>query len=112
MKPVRRNRRLVLEAAVAQGDGMGGITEVWEPQGVLWAGIVAGSGREVAVDLVLQERVGLRITVRAAPPGAPSRPLPGQRFREGARIYPIRAVAEADAEGRYLVCFAEEGARA
>ena len=33
------------------------------------------------------------------------------RFREGARIYPIIAVAEADPEGRYLVCYAEEGGR-
>jgi head-tail adaptor len=112
MKPVRRNRRLVLEVPVMQGDGMGGVVEVWESRGVLWAGIVAGTGREVAVDLVLQDRVALRITVRAAPPGAPSRPMPGQRFREGTRVYPIRAVTEADAEGRYLVCFAEEGARA
>ena len=39
------------------------------------------------------------------------RPIAGQRFREGARIYPIIAVAEADPEGRYLVCYAEEGGR-
>jgi head-tail adaptor len=49
--------------------------------------------------------------VRGAPVGAPSRPVAGQRFREGARIYPILAVAEADPEGRYLVCHAEEGGR-
>jgi head-tail adaptor len=49
-----------------------------------------------------------RIVVRAAPPGAPSRPQAGQRFREGGRLFAIRAVAEAGGAGRFLVCFAEE----
>jgi head-tail adaptor len=30
------------------------------------------------------------------------------RFRDGARLYRIGAVSEADATGRYLVCFASE----
>ena len=57
-------------------------------------------------------RMGFRITVRAAPQGAPSRPTPLQRFRDGARLFAIEAVTEADPEGRFLVCFAreEEGA--
>lgn len=56
--------------------------------------------------------MGFRITVRAAPQGAPSRPTPLQRFRDGARLFAIEAVTEADPEGRFLVCFAreEEGA--
>ncbi|MCE8471036.1 head-tail adaptor protein, partial [Rhodovulum sulfidophilum] len=46
--------------------------------------------------------------VRGAPPGAPSRPAAGQRFREGTRYFHIRAVTEHDARGLYLACYAEE----
>jgi len=49
-----------------------------------------------------------RITVRAAPVGHAMRPRPEQRFREGARIFRITAVAEGDLRGRYLTCFVEE----
>ena len=42
------------------------------------------------------------------PPGCEARPRPGQRFREDARVWRIRAVAEAYPAGRYLTCFAEE----
>ena len=59
-------------------------------------------------DQRLASAMGYRITVRAAPVGAPSRPRPDQRFREGARVFRILAVAERDAVGRYLTCFAEE----
>jgi head-tail adaptor len=52
--------------------------------------------------------MGYRITVRAAPQGAPSRPKPSQRFRDGARIFSIDAVTESDPGGRFLVCFATE----
>ena len=52
--------------------------------------------------------VTYRITVRAAPFGAPRRPKPEQRLREGARVFRIAAVAEDDADGRYLTCFAQE----
>ncbi len=46
--------------------------------------------------------------MRAAPIGAPSRPRPDQRFREGARIFRIHSVTERDDQGRYLTCFATE----
>ena len=111
MRARRLSRRLVLEGAERVADGSGGYADRWSSRGVLWAEVVAGTGREIGVDLVARERVGLRIMVRGAPAGAPSRPIAGQRFREGARIYPIIAVAEADREGRYLVCYAEEGGR-
>ncbi|NJS38774.1 MAG: head-tail adaptor protein [Rhodobacteraceae bacterium] len=52
--------------------------------------------------------VPYRITVRAAPTGAVSRPKAGQRFREGTRLFPILAVTEADPYGRFLTCFARE----
>ncbi len=104
----RLNRRLVLEAPERVADGAGGHGVVWEDRGVLWASIAPGAGREaVAVGAALS-RVILRITVRAAPAGAPSRPVAGQRFREGQRRYAILSVTEADAAARHLTCLAEE----
>lgn len=102
------NRSLVLEAPVQVSDGAGGYTRNWQPLGVLWAQVKAGSGREAAAFAVTVSRVPYRIVVRAAPDGAPSRPVAGQRFREGARIFNIQAVAEKDAQGRFLTCHAQE----
>ncbi|GHE00307.1 tail protein [Allgaiera indica] len=108
MDTPRLNRRLVLEAPVVAPDGAGGFTETWTAQGVVWAELRPGTGRESFGDAVTLARVPFRITLRAAPPGAPSRPEPGQRLREGTRIFTILAVAERDPEGQYLTCFARE----
>ena len=105
---VALNRALVLEAPVRVPDGAGGFSNDWQSLGVLWAHIKAGSGRETAAFAATVSRVPWKITVRAAPFGAPSRPVPGQRFREGGRLFQINAVAEKDAQSRYLTCFAEE----
>ena len=108
MTPPRLNRALVLEAQEITPDGMGGGTKSWIPQGRLWAQIITGTGRQEAGEFTQRDLVGYRITVRAAPDGAPSRPCAGQRFRAGARIFDTLAVAERDADARYLVCFAQE----
>jgi len=108
MARVRLNRKLVLEAAERAPDGAGGWEESWTVLGTLWADIRARTGRDAGGEAANLSRTGYRITVRAAPHGADSRPRPGQRFRDGARIFAIEAVAEADAAGRYLTCFAEE----
>jgi head-tail adaptor len=102
------SRRLVLEEVIGTSDGAGGIVRTWSTMGVLWAQVRAGSGREKAADFVTLSSMSYRITVRAAPPGAPSRPKPEQRFRDGARIFRILAVGEAGSDGRYLTCFAQE----
>jgi head-tail adaptor len=101
-------RRLVLEAPQRIADGAGGYSEAWVPLGQLWAEVKAGTGRERSGELVTVSTVPYRITVRAAPIGAPSRPRPEQRFREGERLFRILAVAERDAGARYLTCFAHE----
>ncbi len=102
------NRSLVLEAPLRVGDGAGGYVHDWQSMGVLWAEVKAGSGRETASSATTVSRVPYRITVRAAPFGAASRPVAGQRFRAGARIFNINAVAEQDAHAQYLTCHAEE----
>lgn len=107
MAPVL-SRQLQLEAAQRASDGAGGYTTAWVPLGMLWAEIVAGTGRDVAAVGTVLSRVVYRITVRAAPVGAPSRPKPEQRFREGTRIFKVISVTEFDPGGRYLACQAEE----
>ncbi len=104
----RLTRPLVLEDPVTTLDGAGGFATSWQPLGTLWAAIRAGAGRARDGALGPTGAVRLTVTLRAAPPGSPRRPRPDQRLREGTRIFRILAVAEADAEGRYLTCTAEE----
>lgn len=108
MTAPRLNRRLVLEEPQRVADGAGGHTLNWTPRGVIWAAIEPGTGRERAGEFATLASVHCRITVRGAPEGAPSRPRPDQRFRDGTRLYRVTAVTEADAQARYLVCFAVE----
>jgi head-tail adaptor len=109
MKDVALTRKLVLEEPQKVPDGAGGFTEVWVALGVLWADVRAGTGRErEAAGLFTVSTVPYRITVRAAPDGAPSRPKPDQRFRDGERLFRIMAVTERDAAGMYLECFSRE----
>lgn len=104
MKVPHFNRKLVLEAPQRLSDGAGGFSEVWQALGIIWGEVLPrGSGREVEAS-----ELKLKITVRAATQSAPSRPTAAMRFRDGDRVYSIDAVTEADAAGRYLVCFANE----
>lgn len=102
------NRKLVLEDAVQLPDGSGGYAESWVALGQVWAEVAAGTGREKAGEFVTVSSVPYRITVRAAPFGAASRPKPDQRFREGTRLFRINAVTEMDGRAQYLVCLANE----
>lgn len=108
MRRVHLTRQLVLEAAERMPDGAGGFAEAWVGLGTLWAEMVARTGRTRGGEEVPVSATGYRITVRAAPEGAAARPRPGQRFRDGARVFHIEAVAERDAGARFLVCFARE----
>ena len=102
------NRKLVLEHAVRTPDQSGGYATVWSTLGALWAEIAPGTGAERGANALALSRVPLKITVRAAPVGSDARPMAGQRFREGPRIYSILAVAERDTQARFLVCHAQE----
>ncbi|SFN88940.1 head-tail adaptor [Roseovarius lutimaris] len=108
MGPVHLNRELVLEVPDRQPDGAGGFIEAWLPRGTLWAEVVARTGRGVAGAAVSLSRATFRITVRAAPQDSPARPKPGQRFRDGSRLFVIQSVTERDAAGRFLTCWAQE----
>ncbi len=104
----RLSVRLTLETPVRQDDGMGGYTHVWSEIGTLWAEMRAGSGREQFAEVGPESVVRWRIVVRGAAHGDPRRPRAGQRLRLGQRIFAIEAVAEQDAAGRWLTCFARE----
>lgn len=108
MRPPVLARPLVLEARARVADGAGGFADTWEARGTLWAEVAAGSGSAAEGGDVALGALGLRIVVRAAPQGAPERPEPGQRFRDGARLYAILAVSERDGAGRHLLCHARE----
>lgn len=102
------SRLLTLEAPTRSPDGAGGYASAWAVLGTLWAEVAPAAARESVVPGARRVEQPLRITVRGRPVGAPSRPVAGQRFREGARAFPILAVREADPLGRFLDCAAHE----
>lgn len=107
-----RSRRwpLVLERAERAPDGAGGVVTTWTALGTLWADVQATSGRETMVGERSASVQEYRITVPAAPTGAPSRPTAQDRFRAGARVFQILSVGEVDPKGRLLRCRALEEA--
>lgn len=108
MSGPKLNRKLVLEDGVLTPDGAGGFDRVWTALGELWAEIKPGTGRERGAEHLTVSTIPLRITVRAAPHEAPSRPKPEQRFRAGNRLFRILAVTESDHTAQFLTCFCQE----
>lgn len=100
--------RLALEAPLRVDDGAGGYRVTWRRLGWLWGAMDAGTGRERGAQVGPESVVRWRIAVRGAVAGDPRRPVAGQRFRLGARLFRIAAVAERDRAGRWLDCFATE----
>ena len=83
MATVKLNRLMALESAVQVPDGAGGFTQTWNELGKLWVELRARGGREASGEETSLSRTDFKIMTYAAPYGAPSRPVPGQRFREG-----------------------------
>lgn len=108
MSMPRLNRALVLEAPQDVPDGAGGANRMWLPLGTLWGEVSLRTGRLTGGEAGPLSVTSYRISVRGAPEGDPARPVAGQRFRAGPRVWRIEAVAERDPEGRYLTCFAQE----
>ncbi|MGR3513310.1 MAG: head-tail adaptor protein [Paracoccaceae bacterium] len=103
----RLNRKLVLEAPVRTEDGAGGYSGSWAALGTHWAAVEPASGRLERGEELARSRVAYRVTIRAVPPQSASRPKAGQRFREGARLFEIRAVRDAT-DLRFLECAVDE----
>ena len=103
-RKIRLDRRLVLEDPMRSPDGAGGYTQNWTPLGQIWARVTPQSGREDGDRSLMR----YRIAVRRMPEGAPSRPRPDQRFRDGTRLYHIEAVTESADDPQHLLCLAYE----
>lgn len=108
MRPVRLTHPLVLEARTGLPDGAGGREPGWVALGTLWAEMRLHSGGERTEAGLALSRLSWRVIVRAGGAGATSRPVAGQRFRDGARVLAVEAVAMEDPAGRYLTCFCRE----
>ena len=100
----RFNRKVVLEDSQPQPDGAGGYQQSWVALGEHWASFAAFGGKTSEQGGAAVSSQSYRISLRAAPAGSSDRPRPGQRFREGGRLFRIEAVREADASGKYLTC--------
>lgn len=108
MKAPKLNRRLQLLVPYRTRDDAGGHITTWQVAGVHWAEVNARTGNETESGGLNVSKANYKIVLRSAPLGAPSRPVAGQRLREGDRTFEILAVTDLDAEMRYLACFAKE----
>lgn len=103
----RLSRKLELEALSRSSDGAGGYGGSWVSLGTHWGAVEPISGRAERGEASARSRAAYRITVRAVPPTSSARPKAGQRFREGSRVYAIRAVLQTS-DARYLSCIVDE----
>ncbi len=103
----RLSRKLLLEARVRSTDGAGGYSGGWSVLGTHWGAVEPRSGRLETGEEYARGRASYRVTIRAVPPTSLSRPKPGQRFRDGARIFAIRSVRDSS-DLRFLTCDVDE----
>lgn len=108
MSAVVLNRHLMLEERMDAPDGAGGFVSGWVERGRLWGDLRPRTGREAAGEDVALSRLAFRVTLRAAPIGAASRPVAGQRFHMGVRVFGIDAVRELAPGAAYLICDVRE----
>lgn len=101
---VSLNRRLVLESSQEVSDGAGGFVTYWSALGTLWGRVEPRSGRLSSGEAGAVSETGFDVLVRAAPVGQSNRPVPGQRFRIGGRLFRIEAVTEEEPRALYLRC--------
>lgn len=106
----RLTRQMVLESSLKTDDGAGGHVTTWVPKGTVFADVKSGTGRQTGGVVATLSKLTCRVIVRAAPEGAASRPVAGQRFREGSRLFRIDAVAAYDRGAHYLTCYVVEEA--
>ena len=108
MRLPRLTRPMVLETPVRTPDAAGGHATIWTVKGSLFAEVMPGTGRQVSDEIAALSRLTCRIVLRASAVGEASRPVPGDRLREGAITYRIEAVAAYDRGAHYLTCYATE----
>ncbi len=99
----RLRRRLLIEAPNATPDGMGGVTRAYAAIGVVWAKVEWLGGAERWQADRPEQAGSIRVTLRHRA-GLDA----GMRFRDGERIFEIRALGDPNGSGRRLVCQCEE----
>nr|WP_238941524.1 head-tail adaptor protein [Jannaschia sp. Os4] len=87
-------------------DGSGGVVRGWVEVCGLWGEVKLRSGGARGGEWGASERVRVRIATRALPEGHPNRPRPGDRMRDGMRLWSVDAVAPEDGRGAWLRLFA------
>jgi SPP1 family predicted phage head-tail adaptor len=95
--------RLVLEAPVETPDGAGGVTRSFAAVATLWAAVTPVAARGTVDAASLATDVTHRIVVRAG-----TDITTRHRLRQGARIFRIVALRDADGRGRYVEIDARE----
>lgn len=103
----RLSRKLVLEARSRSEDGAGGFSGNWVALGTHWGAVEPASGRLERGEEQARSRASFRVTLRAVPPASSARPKAGQRFRDGVRLFEIRAVRDSS-DLRFLECVVDE----
>lgn len=101
-------RKLVLEERLDAPDGAGGFTEGWQALGTHWGDVRLRSGRLERGEASARSRASHTVWIRAVGHAQPSRPRPGQRFRDGSRVFLIRSVADARSGEPLLECLTDE----
>jgi SPP1 family predicted phage head-tail adaptor len=102
----RLRLRLTLERATPTPDGAGGSTLSWSAVATVPADVTPVKADERSVGEGLSDLALHRIVIRKR-----ADVLTSDRFRLGARVFRIRAIADPAEDGRYLECLCEgEGA--
>lgn len=96
-------RRLVIETPVRNDDEGGGTTVTWSPIGIAWAQVESVTGREQVHHDAVNSTVSHLVTIRYRGDVAPA-----MRFRDGNRLFEIRAVLEPDGRRRTMSCLCAE----
>jgi SPP1 family predicted phage head-tail adaptor len=97
------NMRLALEAPVDAQDSIGGLVRTWSVVDTVWACVrpLSSAQREAADGAQYLVTHAVTLRWRADVTGA-------MRLREGARIFEILSVADAEGDRRRLVCRCRE----
>lgn len=99
----RMRRRLVIEAAAETPDGAGGADMAFVAMGAAWANVEWLRGDERWRADRFEQAGQYRVTIRHR-----GDLTAGMRFRDGGKIYGIKAAGDPDGAGRRLVCLCEE----
>lgn len=95
--------RLSLEVASRTADGGGGASLTWSEVASVWARVTPRTGSESFAHDRVSGSATHEIVIRHRDDVTPD-----MRFREGARLFDIKAAFDADGQRHWLTCLVEE----